>query len=116
MDAYHIEGEESPKLDEAVKVAKGDGDREEHEVTGVPNEEANKLHHLGEAKHEGKLSPERILAACLIPPNGSLPASQQQKRVNDKRQGCECGKVEGVGAPWLLPSESISSVSSHLDC
>lgn len=99
----HVEGKESPKFDETVEVAKGDGDGQEHEVTRVPHKEANKLDNLGEAEHEGELSPECIFAVRLLPADGSLPASQQQKRVDHERQGREGSKVESIGAPWLLP-------------
>jgi hypothetical protein len=107
IKAYHVECDESIDLDEAMKVSKNDGKRQEDEIGGVPLEESHELDHLGKGKHEDELSPEGVLAACEIPVRSRPPAGRQKKGVNSKCQGGEGCNVEGVGAPGLLSDPGV---------
>jgi hypothetical protein len=96
-----------------MEVAEHDAHREEHDVAWVPSEEAYKFDHLGEAKHEDKLSPEGISPVLQFPVTRRPPATQEQQRVNEKGERREGGEMNGVGTPFLLAAERVSFSSSN---
>lgn len=81
---YHSKSKEGIELDEAVEVAKDDRDREKLDVARVAHEQSHQLDHLGEAKHEDELCPERILSACELPVSGGPPARGEQEWIDDE--------------------------------
>lgn len=70
---YHVKSNKGIDLDEAVEVAKDDGDGQEQDVARVSQEESSKLYDLGETKYEDDLGPECILSARWVPVGGGLP-------------------------------------------
>lgn len=85
-----------------MEVAEHNGYRQEQDVARVPNQESHKLHHLGKGEHEDDLSPEGVSAVRRIPTISRPPARGQQERVGYEGEGSESGKMQGIGAPWLL--------------
>lgn len=74
-------------------------------VRRVASEQPNELDSFRESKHEGELCPECILTVLHVPVGGSPPARSQQERVNGKGERGKSCKVQGVGAPGLLPPD-----------
>ncbi len=83
-------------LDDAMKIAKHDGHEQVLDVAGVSEEQAHKLDHLGEAEHERKLRPERILPGLRIPFLRRPPAGIEKQGVDNKCKRCEGSDVQGV--------------------
>lgn len=57
-----------------MEVSEDDRDRQEHYVARVLPEQANQLDHLGEAKHEDELGPERAPPRIRVPVLSCPPA------------------------------------------
>lgn len=99
---YHVKSDECIELNQAVEIAKDDGQGQEANVGGVAAEQAHELDDLGKGKHEDELGPECQQAAAKRPFSSGPPARGEQKRVDGKgKRGKGC-KVQGISAPWLL--------------
>lgn len=86
-----------------MEVTEDDRDREEHDVTRVPAEQANQFYYLGKTKHEGNFHPEQNVPIPGLPVFRTPPAREEQERINDEGQRSEGGNMQGVRAPRLLP-------------
>lgn len=100
--AYHIKSDQGIDLDEAMEVAKKDGDGIEHDVLGVATPKTNKLDDLGEGEHPYEFGNQGVVPGFRVPIGCAPPKGQQNQGVSDKGQRSEGGQVKGVSAPRLL--------------
>lgn len=70
---------------------------------------SDELDELGEGHHgaQDKISPVLLLALPII---GPKVEKQPQCKVADKCWRRQCGKLNSIGTPWLVPIASISAV------
>jgi hypothetical protein len=71
---YLFKREEGIELDQAVKITKQDGYRQEHEVTRIFAKESKQFDYFGKTKHEYNLGREQKVAAPELPIFRTPPA------------------------------------------
>jgi len=81
---YLFESEESVELDQAMEIAKENGDWEEHDVLGIFAKQANQFDHFCETEHEGNFRSQKNVAVPHIPALSSPPTGKKEKGVNHK--------------------------------
>jgi hypothetical protein len=110
---YHIEGENSVHLDDAMEITEQNRDRQQEKIDRITNVVSQQFNELAD-EHPDQQRLHRQPVRVSIPRLRSLVAEVDERHVAQERWGRQRSQMDSVGTPWLAAATQTLWLASVL--